>query len=88
MLNIKRYILHYIHQIFDLRNVDSGSGATSIWDFLTEHARRKFFLTVERETLTKVHLNGLLANVLAKLNVRLVKSIVDIDFSANEGKFL
>mmetsp|Transcript_12626 Transcript_12626/g.17037 ORF Transcript_12626/g.17037 Transcript_12626/m.17037 type:complete len:195 (+) Transcript_12626:421-1005(+) len=62
--------------------------ATSIWDFLTEHARRKFFLTVERDILTKVHLNGLLANVLSKLNIKLNRSVDEIDFTANEGKFL
>jgi len=81
-------VLHYIHQIFDLKNVEAGSIATSIWDFLTEHARRKFFLTVERDILTKVHLNGLLSNILSKLNIRLSRPLDDIDFSANEGKFL
>jgi len=62
--------------------------ATSIWDFLTEHARRKFFLTVERDILTKVHLNGLLANILSKLNIKVKRSLDDIDFMANDGKFL
>jgi hypothetical protein len=55
---------------------------------LTEHARRKFFLTVEREILTKIHLNGLLSNILTKLNIRLNKPLDDIDFTANDGKFL
>lgn len=86
--NIKLSVLHYIHQIFDLKNVEAGSIATSIWDFLTEHARRKFFLTVERDALTKIHLNGLLSNMLTKLNIRLNRPLDDIDFTANEGKFL
>lgn len=85
--NIKRCVLHYIHQIFDLKNVGLESAATTIWDFLTDHSRRKFFLTVEREMLTKVHLNGLLTNILGKLSIRLKKPIDDIDFSAG-GKFL
>ena len=71
-----------------MQNVESGAAATTIWDFLTEHARRKFFLTVERETLTKVHLNGLLKNILEKLNIRLRKDLHLIDFTANGGKFL
>ena len=62
--------------------------ATSIWDFLTEHARRKFFLTVERDILTKVHLNGLLANILSKLNIKVKPSLDDIDFTANAAKLL
>lgn len=86
--NIKKTVLTYIHQIFDLQNVGSGAAATSIWDFLTEHARRKFFLTVEREMLTRVHLNGLLKNILDKLNIGLNKDLRTIDFNANEGKFL
>ena len=71
-----------------MQNVESGAAATTIWDFLTEHARRKFFLTVERETLTKVHLNGLLKNILEKLNIKLRKDLHLIDFTANGGKFL
>ena len=86
--NVKASVLHYIHQIFDMQNVERGTMATSIWDFLTEHARRKFFLTVERDILTKVHLNGLLANILAKLNIKTRRTIDDIDFTANGGKFL
>ena len=62
--------------------------ATSIWDFLTEHAKRKFFLTVERDILTKVHLNGLLANILSKLNIKVKPSLDDIDFTANAAKLL
>lgn len=62
--------------------------ATSIWDFLTEHAKRKFFLTVERDILTKVHLNGLLANILSKLNIKVKRSLDDIDFTANAAKLL
>ena len=65
-----------------------GAAATTIWDFLTEHARRKFFLTVEREMLTKVHLNGLLKNILEKLNIKLKKDLHTIDFTANDGNFL
>lgn len=62
--------------------------AMSIWDFLTEHARRKFSLTVERDILTKVHLNGLLSNILSKLNIKVKRPLDDIDFTANDGKFL
>ena len=86
--NIKKCVLQYIHQIFDLKNVGMGAAATTIWDFLTEHARRKFFLTVEREMLTKVHLNGLLKNILEKLNIKLKKDLHMIDFTANDGNFL
>jgi len=71
-----------------LQNVGVDSQATSIWDFLTDHSRRKFFLTVEREVLTKVHLNGLLNNILTKLNIRLKKPLDEIDFTSNNGKFL
>ena len=85
LLNIKHSVIHYIHQIFDLKDVERG---TSIWDFLTDHARRKFFLTVEREILSKIHLNGLLGNILAKLNIKLNKSLDRIDFTQSEGNFL
>ena len=86
--NIKKLILHYIHQIFDTNNVETGSAATTIWDFLTEHSRRKFFLTINRDVLTKVHLNSLLSNILGKLNVKLTRPIDEIDFSVKGGKFL
>ena len=36
--NIKKCILHYIHEIFKVET----KGVTTIWDFLTEHSRRKF----------------------------------------------
>ena len=85
---MKKLILHYIHQIFSFENVETGSAATTIWDFLTEHSRRKFFLTIDRDVLTKVHLNSLLANILGKLNIKLTKAIDEIDFATNEGKFL
>ena len=68
--------------------METGSAATTIWDFLTEHSRRKFFLTIDRDVLTKVHLNSLLANILGKLNIKLTKAIDEIDFATNEGKFL
>lgn len=71
-----------------MQNVGVESQATSIWDFLTNHSRRKFFLTVEREVLTKVHLNSLLNNILTKLNIRLNKPLDEIEFTANNGKFL
>ena len=86
--NVKKLILHYIHQIFSFENVETGAAATTIWDFLTEHSRRKFFLSIDRDVLTKVHLNSLLANILLKLNIKLSKSIDEIDFAANGGKFL
>ena len=38
--------------------------------------------------LTKVHLNGLLNNILMKLNIRLNKNLDEIDFTSTTGKFL
>ena len=35
-----------------------------------------------------MHLNSLLSNILAKLNVKLSRPIDEIDFSATDGKFL
>ena len=86
--NVKKLILHYIHQIFDINNVETGSAATTIWDFLTEHSKRKFYLTINRDVLTKVHLNSLLSNILGKINVKLSRPIDEIDFSVSGGKFL
>jgi hypothetical protein len=49
--NVKKCILHYIHEIF---KIDGGPSVTTIWDFLTEHSRRKFQMTIERDSLVKV----------------------------------
>ena len=38
--------------------------------------------------LTKVHLNGLLCNILAKLNLRLKKPVDEVDFASESGRFL
>ena len=68
--------------------METGSAATTIWDFLTEHSKRKFYLTINRDVLTKVHLNSLLSNILGKLNVKLSRPIDEIDFGVQGGKFL
>ena len=38
--------------------------------------------------LTKVHLNGMLNNILKKLNIVLNKNLDEVDFTANDGQFL
>ena len=80
-------MLHYLQQIFEVKELGSAQAGVQIWDFLSEHARRKFNLSVDREVLTKVHLNGLLKNILDKLNIRLSVQIDQIDFSRRDGKF-
>ena len=59
-----------------------------MWEFLTEHARRKFQISIDRDMLDNIHLNGLLANILDKFGIKLTRSIRDINFSHSEGKFL
>lgn len=82
-------MLHYIHEIFKSKDLHSHEGATtSIWDFLTEHARRKFQLTIERDVLSQVHLLALLANLLDKLNIKLTRPLETVDFASNDGSFL
>jgi len=59
--NIKKYILHYFVEIFAQEEFKGSS--QHLWDFVTEHARKKYQVTVERDILSKIHLNSLLLNV-------------------------
>ena len=44
--NIKKCVLHYLFEIFnysaDQSPVASSGSLQNIWDFITEHARKKF----------------------------------------------
>jgi len=76
--NIKEYIAHYLQEVFQIDQFSHA--AQNIWDFVTEHARKKFAVTVERDVLQKVHLTALLMNLCSKLNIRLRVDYKDIDF--------
>lgn len=74
--NIKRCIQHYLHEIFYAPESTSSAGqkskgAQNIWDFISDHARRKYNITIERDVLKKIHLNSLFTNILEKLNIKL-----------------
>ena len=53
----------------------------NIWDFITDHAKRKYNVTIERDILKKIHLNGLFMNILDKMNITLNIDPKDIDFN-------
>jgi len=83
MGNIKKCIQHYLHEIFSTAEDESDNRSGSvqnIWDFISDHARRKYNITIEKEVLNKIHLNSLFSSILAKLNITLRKDLKAIDF--------
>ena len=86
--NIKRCVLHYLQEIFNLDLHDTAT--QTIWDFITEHvnpilylnvqARKKFQVTVERDALQKIHLPGLMLSLCRKLNLTLTKPVTALVF--------
>ena len=82
-VNIKSCVLHYLHEIFSLQEDPDANRPTSvqnIWDFISEHARKKYNITIEKDILNKIHLNSLFKSVLEKLNITLNVDLGDIDF--------
>ena len=55
-------------------------GVSTIWDDITELAKVRYQVHVERDTLTRVHLNGLFINLTSALGLRLKKAADKIDF--------
>lgn len=83
--NIKKCVLHYLLEIFNAED-STASSAQSIWDFITEHARKKFSVTIERDVLTKVNMHGLFLSLIQRLNIRIRRSVRELDFhSINPG---
>jgi hypothetical protein len=82
--NIKKCVLHYLLEIFNYDEAAAGTSQVSstqnIWDFVTEHARKKFQVTVERDILGKINMSSLLISLCQKLNLRLRRPYRDIDF--------
>jgi hypothetical protein len=60
--------------------VASSGSLQNIWDFITEHARKKFEVTVEKDILGRINMSGLLVSLCSKLNIKLKRSAKDIDF--------
>ena len=87
--NIKKCVLHYLLEIFNVADSSGSQTTTSsqnIWDFITEHARKKFQVTVEKDTLSKVNMSGLLVSIAQKINLRLRRSVRDIDFYSVDAR--
>jgi hypothetical protein len=67
--NIKKCVLHYLLEIFNVADGsqqssgNQSSSSQNIWDFITEHARKKFQVTVEKDTLSKINMSGLLVSI-------------------------
>lgn len=78
--NIKQCILHYLHEIFNT-DESQASSAQSIWDFITEHARKKFSVTIERDVLSRINMHGLFQTLCNRLNLRVRKPLKEIDFN-------
>ena len=57
------------------------SSVQNIWDFISDHARKKYNNSIEKEVLSKIHLPSLLVNLVTKLNIKLAIDAQSIDFS-------
>ena len=82
--NIKKCVLHYLLEIFNYQGdstpMASSGSVQNIWDFITEHARKKFAVTVEKDILGRINMSCLLVSLCSKLNLKLRRSPRDIDF--------
>ena len=77
-------VRHYLHEIFNLNEdpmVARPSSVQNIWDFISDHARKKYNITIGKDILAKIHLTGLFTNIIQKLNIKLNVELGDIDFN-------
>lgn len=87
--NIKKCVQHYIHEIFNHSedgNSNQPTAVQNIWDFISDHARKKYGITIEKDVLQRVHLNSLFASILEKLNITLKCKMSDINFKDTDAK--
>jgi hypothetical protein len=77
--DIRKVILHYFNEIFTL---EDRTSSTKTWEFITEHARSKFGVTLEKDILASTHLVGLLHSICYALHITLEK-YVDYDFTSS-----
>lgn len=82
--NINKCVTHYLHEIFNLVDEDKRnklSSVQNIWDFISEHAKKKYNVSIEKDVLGKIHLPQLFMNIVSKLRIAIKVSPEDLDFS-------
>ena len=58
--DVRKSILHCFNEIFTL---DERKSSMKTWEYITENARKKYGITVEKDTLERTHTTGLLISL-------------------------
>jgi len=66
--DVRKSILHYFNEIFTL---DERKSSAKTWEYITSNARKKFGITVEKDSLERTHATGLLISLCSAIKVKL-----------------
>ena len=73
-IDIKKCIVHYLTEIF---RVEDKQDSKKIWNFLTDQIRKKYQVTIERDSLSKLHIPMLLKSISKNLKIKLSESAIN-----------
>jgi hypothetical protein len=63
---IKSYLLNFFNETLSPLRIEA---ADKLWDFISDRAKKRFGISIDKEILPKLHLNALVMSVAAKINL-------------------